>query len=80
MKIFSGNKWIYKSKEDTINDLVDGKYFILDSHYDNLLNNLSKMKIDPKKYEDFRDKYDEQDKELIEKIKIDSELVLLNNR
>ena len=80
MKIFSGNKWIYKSKDDTINDLIDGKYFILDSHYDNIVDNLCKMNIDPKKYEDFRYKYDDQDKELIEKIKTDSELVLLNNR
>ena len=80
IKIFSGNKWIYKTKDDTINDLVDGKYFILDSHYDNIVDNLCKMNIDPKKYEEFRSKYDENDKELIEKIKAESELVLLNNR
>ena len=80
IKIFSGNKWIYKTKDDTINDLVDGKYFILDSHYDNIIDNLCKMNIDPKKYEEFRSKYDENNKELIEKIKAESELVLLNNR
>ena len=38
------------------------------------------MNIDPKKYEEFRSKYDENNKELIEKIKAESELVLLNNR
>jgi len=80
IKIFSDNKWIYKSKDDTINDLVDGKYFILDSHYDKILDNICKINIDPKKYKEFREKYDEKDKELLEKIKLDSELVLLNNR
>ena len=79
IKIFSGNKWIYKTKDDTINDLVDGKYFILDSHYDSIIDNLCKMNIDPKKYEEFRAKYDKNNKELIEQIKAESELVLLNN-
>ena len=31
IKVFSENKWIYKDKDETLNDLIDGKYFILDS-------------------------------------------------
>ena len=31
IKIVCDNKWIYKDKEETINDLVDGKYYILDN-------------------------------------------------
>ena len=38
IKIFSGDKWMYKDKSSVINDLVDGKYFILDTHYDNICN------------------------------------------
>ena len=34
LKVFTGDKWIYQDKEETISDLVDGKYFILDSHYE----------------------------------------------
>ena len=26
-------KWVYKFVDETISDLVDGKYYILDSHY-----------------------------------------------
>jgi hypothetical protein len=73
VKIFSNNKWIYKNKEETINDLMDGKYFILDSYYDN--NNES-----VNNYDKFRKFYDESDKMLVDTLKKECELVLLNNR
>jgi len=73
VKIFSNNKWIYKNKEETINDLMDGKYFILDSYYDT--NNES-----VNNYEKFRKFYDESDKMLVDTLKKECELVLLNNR
>ena len=28
VKIFSAGKWVYKDKEETLTDLIDGKYFI----------------------------------------------------
>ena len=85
IKVFADNKWIYKNKEETINDLVDGKYFILDSHYETrydekVNDNLSNFKIVETKYENFRKFYDSGDKELIETLKKECELVLLNNR
>ena len=73
IKVFTGNKWIYQDKDETISDLVDGKYFILDNHYDNTQSNLIK-------YEKFRKIYDEGDKLMIEALKKQCELVLLNNR
>ena len=69
---------IYKNKEETLNDLVDGKYFILDTFYEDqndVLNDNTKMK-----YKKFRSFYDEKNKKLLDKIKNDSELILLNNR
>ena len=75
IKIFSGDKWIYKNKDDTLNNLIDGKYFILDNHYEDVCN---KFKI--LNYEEFRDKFDEDDKAILAKLKQESELVLLNNR
>lgn len=107
IKIFSGNKWIYKNKEDTIKNLINEKYFILDTHYDSIntiddnsteesclipneiqnsmnsvLNNVinNSKDINKKNYESFRNKYDGKDKELLEKLKRECELVLLNNR
>ena len=79
IKIFTGNKWIYKNKDEVINDLVDGKYFILDTHFDNSskdeLNNFNKNI-----YEKFRDLFDLKDNKLHQQIKKDCELVILNNR
>jgi hypothetical protein len=78
IKVFSGNKWIYKDKDETINDLVDGKYFILDSHYESKIN--SDEFICNSKYKKFRKFYDDKDKNLVEQLKKECELVLLNNR
>ena len=36
VKVFEGDKWIYKNKNDTITDLVDSKYNIIDGHYDEM--------------------------------------------
>jgi hypothetical protein len=82
LKIFKDNKWIYQSKEDAINSLVLDKYVILDKHYE--LSNIN----DPNKLDEFvkmnylkfRQYYNEGDKELLEKIKYECELVMLNNR
>jgi hypothetical protein len=78
IKVFSGNKWIYKNKDETINDLVDGKYFILDSYYED---NIKNVNVDIQNtYEKFREYYDENDKMFIDNLKEECELVLLNNR
>ena len=73
IKIFSNNKWVYKNKDETINDLMDGKYFILDSYYDSNQSSITG-------YDKFRKFYDESDKILVDNLKKECELVLLNNR
>lgn len=78
IKIFNGSKWIYQNKEETLNDLVDGKYLILDTYYEYHSNNLEQ--ICKTKYEKFRNVFDEKDKKLIEQLKNECELILLNNR
>ena len=61
-------------------DLIDSKYLMLDEHFNLIVNGdkLSKYKKDI--YKKFRNKYDDGDKELINDIKEDCELVILNNR
>ena len=78
VKVFTGNDWIYKNKEELINDLVDGKYFILDSHYEENYNNLNDTC--KTRYSKFRTFFDERDKKMCEQLKKECELVLLNNR
>ena len=80
IKIFSNDKWIYKDKDQTITDLVDGKYFILDMHY-NELNKDGSINFEEKNnYQKFQTIYDEKNKELYEKLNKDCEMLLLNNR
>lgn len=78
IKIFSDNKWIYKDKEQTINDLVDGKYYILDSHFDSVSEDLGSM--GRTNYYNFKEYFNSEDKEFVNKLKRECELVLLNNR
>ena len=78
IKVFCGDKWIYKIKDEIINDLVDGKYFILDCHYEDNFNKLSKST--QSNFEKFQTFYDDEDKKFIDSLKQECELVLLNNR
>ena len=73
VKVFSDNKWVYKNKEETINDLMDGKYFILDTYYENNMQSVNN-------YNKFRSFFDVHDKVLVDTLKKECELVLLNNR
>jgi len=80
VKVYEGNKWVYKNKNDTITDLVDSKYTIIDEHYEEL-NSENKVPAQIKTtFTKFRKFYDENDAEMVEKLKHECELVLLNNR
>ena len=78
IKIFSQGKWVFRNKNETISNLVDEKYYLLDTHFD-----ITKDSLDPKtvnKYDTFRKEYDNNTDELLKKLKLDCELTLLNNR
>ena len=77
IKVFSKDKWIHKGKDETINDLMDGKYFILDTHYIKLLEDGTNI-LDF--YDKFRKLFDDRDTLLLESQKKECELVLINNR
>jgi hypothetical protein len=80
VKIFEGDKWIYKNKNDTITDLVDSKYNIIDEHYFEMDN---AEKVNPQiktSFTKFRKFYEDGDEEMVADLKKQCELVLLNNR
>ena len=82
VKVYEDNKWVFKDKKSTITKLVDDNYNILDDHYEDTKDNEEKP-IQPyaeKQYVNFRDLYNEGDKDLQNEIRVDCELVLLNNR
>ena len=77
LKIFSGDKWVYRDKTDTLNDLIDGKYFIMDTHYSEVCNSTD---TNFNLYKRFQELFDERNKILLETQKKECELLLLNNR
>lgn len=78
VKVFSGNKWIYQNKNETLDKLVDGKYFILDNHFESVSDSLGNK--NKTVYDNFREMIDSGDRKLVERLKQECELVLLNNR
>lgn len=80
VKVFQDNKWVYKNKIETISDLVDSKYTIIDEHYDEAEKNKIITPSVQTSFKKFRKFYEKGDAEMVEKLKKECELVLLNNR
>ena len=80
IKVFEGDKWIYKNKNDTITDLVDSKYSIIDDHYDNLDGHSSVHPHIKTTFTKFKKYYENSDIEMVDTLRNQCELVLLNNR
>jgi len=95
IKIFKDNKWVYQGKEETINSLVDGKYMILDSFFENKFEHSDSENNDDEEpseeidkdhfitksnYIKFREYFEKGDKDIVENLKKECEIVLLNNR
>ena len=75
VKVFQGKSWIYKDKKETIKELVDKNYNILDAHYES--NNKSLEKNYKERYVEFQDKIFSSD--MLKKIMMDVGLVFINN-
>ena len=78
VKVFKEGKWLYEDKNDAITDLVDSKYIIIDTHYDEYreeLNNIAQYK-----YDKFRFGYDNDNEQILNNLRKDCEYLLLNNR
>ena len=76
--VMKDNKWEIRDKNKVLEDIVDDKYNILDEHCDDNiktnLNDFSQEVVD-----NFKDKYENCDKELLKDLKKKSEIVILNN-
>ena len=78
LKVFKNGKWFYEDKTEAINDLIDGKYTIIDEHYDEHNEKLNDIK--KHKYSKFRDAYDDNNKSIMNSLHSKCEYILLNNR
>jgi hypothetical protein len=82
IKVYEKDKWVFKDKKSTITNLLDNNYNIIDDHYEDSKEN-DDTPMPPhveKQYENFRELYNDGDKHLHNEIRVDCELVLLNNR
>lgn len=71
-QIFNGVTWEYKDKKETIENMTDKAYGILNKHYD---------QTDDNNYMDkFRSDFESGKKETMKKIKDKTELTILNNQ
>lgn len=78
LKVYHGDKWVYRNKNETIRDLIDSKYLMIDNHFEEVKGNVSG--IVKRSYSKFRKYYDDGDEELVKDLKKECELVLLNHR
>ena len=80
IQVYQNDNWIYKDKSQVLEDLMDSKYSVIDTHYDKLENSNSLTPNVKMKYLKFRKFFDEGDQEMVASLKKECELVLLNNR
>ena len=78
IKIFKNNKWKYKNREEIMDELINTNYTRMDDFYlekgkENLNNNHNN------KYLEFQEKFEDQDKDLHEKIKQECEMILMSD-
>lgn len=74
-KVFEDNKWLLKDKNQVIEDIRDKGKLILDNYRDEEKHSAFKNMC----YNEFCEKYDKEDKDLIDRIFKDIELLILNN-
>ena len=74
LKVYHGDKWVYRNKNDTIRDLIDSKYLIIDNHFEEIKGNVSG--IVKRSYSKFRKYYDDGDEELVKDLKKDMPVIL----
>ena len=78
VKVYQGDKWIFKDRKSTIKQLMDDKYTIIDNHYEEYKEEPKPKHVDSQ-YNKFKDMYNEGDRDLHNEIRVDCELLLLNN-
>ena len=78
IKIYKNNKWKYKNREEILDELINTNYTRMDDFYTE--KGKEKLNVSHNnKYLEFQEKFEEQDKDLHEKIKNECEMILLSD-
>ena len=78
LKVFKNGKWEYQNKKEVINELVDSKYYTLNSHYEEKQDELGGFCKG--NFLQFKEYMNKEDKAFVDKLKEECENVILNNR
>ena len=70
-QIFDGTNWVYKDKRDTIDNMTNKAYKIINKHYDSGSNNYMDL---------LKENIDNNNKNVIKQISKDTEIMILNNQ
>ena len=79
VKIRKNNKWELADRKETINDLIDQKHSELNNTDFSLINDETFKKNELNRIERFNEKYMSDDKEFVNQLYKDTELVIINN-
>ena len=79
ISVYEDGKWVYRNKKKTIKRLIDNKYYILDDHY-NDIHEEELSQFNHNNYKSFSGKMDENDKQLLEQLYEDVEIIILNKQ
>ena len=79
ISVYEDGKWVYRNKKKTIQRLIDNKYYILDDHY-NDIDKKELSEFNHTNYKSFSGKMDENDKQLLEQLYEDAEIIILNKQ
>jgi len=79
ISVYEDGKWVYRNKKKTIKRLIDNKYYILDDHY-NDIHEQELSQFNHNNYKSFSGKMDENDKQLLEQLYEDVEIIILNKQ
>jgi hypothetical protein len=79
ISVYEDGKWVYRNKKKTIQRLIDNKYYILDDHYNDIPGE-ELSEFNHTNYKSFSGKMDENDKQLLEQLYEDAEIIILNKQ
>jgi len=79
ISVYEDGKWVYRNKKKTIQRLIDNKYYILDDHY-NDIDEKELSQFNHTNYKSFSEKMDDNDKQLLEQLYEDAEIIILNKQ
>ena len=75
-KIVKDNKWVTTNKKQAIDTMIQNGYGLLEEKYQDNKDTISEFKQE--RFEDFQEKYCDQDKDLMKTIKDEVDIALLN--